>query len=596
MSRNLYFEDELIEEKFNKFMLGRLISYASDYKADYIKVILFMIATGFLSLIPAAINMKIINDILPQNGVVPDNVIRMSIILLSLWVALSLGGVVAHFITTKVTAKLGNTIVCKLREDLFQKLMELNFDYYDSRPTGKILIRVTNYTDEIANFFINDMVRVVENVFIMVITIICICFVDIRMAAMVILVSIPFGFLMWLIARKLHKRMRVHRNKQSNRTAFVAEDINGLEVIKAFNREALNDEIFIELSEKYHKAFMRTTTYRELFFPLSHGVVRVICTIVIYVTALFIITNHIGAPLSLGALVIVTTYMQRFSGAMFTICQRLQSITNVTSSIERIFEVLDTENDIVEKEDAKELMDIQGEVVFDNVTFSYNQGISVLEHVNLKVEPGQMIALVGPTGAGKTTIVSLISRFYDIDKGAIRIDGMDIRDVTLNSLRNRVGVMMQDTFLFRGEIIDNIRFSRPDATDEECMEAAKKVFAHEFIMKKPQGYHTVISSQGTELSAGEKQLLSFARLILANPDIIILDEATSNIDTETEKLIQQMFSTVLKGKTSFVIAHRLSTIKNADRILYIDNKGIMEDGSHDELVMGKGLYYQLVSR
>lgn len=401
---------------------------------------------------------------------------------------------------------------------------------------------------------------------------------------------------MWLIARKLHKRMRVHRNKQSNRTAFVAEDINGLEVIKAFNREALNDEIFIELSEKYHKAFMRTTTYRELFFPLSHGVVRVICTIVIYVTALFIITNNIGAPLSLGALVIVTTYMQRFSGAMFTICQRLQSITNVTSSIERIFEVLDTENDIVEKEDAKELADIQGEVVFDNVTFSYNQGIPVLEHVNLKVEPGQMIALVGPTGAGKTTIVSLISRFYDIDKGAIRIDGTDIRDVTLNSLRNRVGVMMQDTFLFRGEIIDNIRFSRPDATDEECMEAAKKVFAHEFIMKKPQGYHTVISSQGTELSAGERQLLSFARLILANPDIIILDEATSNIDTETEKLIQQMFSTVLKGKTSFVIAHRLSTIKNADRILYIDNKGIMEDGSHDELVMGKGLYYQLVSR
>ncbi len=292
----------------------------------------------------------------------------------------------------------------------------------------------------------------------------------------------------------------------------------------------------------------------------------------------------------------MTTYMQRFSGAMFTICQRLQSITNVTSSIERIFEVLDTENDIVEKEDAKELADIQGEVVFDNVTFSYNQGIPVLEHVNLKVEPGQMIALVGPTGAGKTTIVSLISRFYDIDKGAIRIDGTDIRDVTLNSLRNRVGVMMQDTFLFRGEIIDNIRFSRPDATDEECMEAAKKVFAHEFIMKKPQGYHTVISSQGTELSAGERQLLSFARLILANPDIIILDEATSNIDTETEKLIQQMFSTVLKGKTSFVIAHRLSTIKNADRILYIDNKGIMEDGSHDELVMGKGLYYQLVSR
>lgn len=595
MSKNLYFEDEVTEEKFNGFMLKRLVSYAADYKADYIKVIALLIGTSFLSLIPAAINMKIINDILPQNGVVLDNVLGMSVIFLSVWIALSLGAVFANFITTKASTTLGNNIICNLREDLFQKLMELSFDYYDSRPTGKILIRITNYTDEIANFFINDMTRVVENAFIMIITIVCICFVEIRMAVMAILVSIPLAVLMWMIARALHKRMRYERNKQSNRTAFVAEDINGLEVIKAFNRETLNDEIFSELSEKYHKAYMQTTRFRELFFPLSHGIVRVICTIAIYLTALFIITNHIGAALTLGELVIVATYMQRFSNAIFVICQRLQSITNVTSNVERIFEVLDTENDIVEKKDAIELAHVRGEVVFDDVTFSYNQGMSVLEHVNLKVEPGQMVALVGPTGAGKTTIVSLISRFYDIDSGAVRIDGTDIRDVTLDSLRRRVGVMMQDTFLFRGEIIDNIRFSRPEATDEECMEAAKKVFAHDFIMKKPQGYHTVISSQGTELSAGERQLLSFARLMLENPDIIILDEATSNIDTETERLIQQMFSTVLKGKTSFVIAHRLSTIKNADRILYIDNKGIMEDGSHEELVAGKGFYYQLVN-
>lgn len=595
MSKNLYFEDEVTEEKFNGFMLKRLVSYAADYKADYIKVIALLIGTSFLSLIPAAINMKIINDILPQNGVVLDNVLGMSVIFLSVWIALSLGAVFANFITTKASTTLGNNIICNLREDLFQKLMELSFDYYDSRPTGKILIRITNYTDEIANFFINDMTRVVENAFVMIITIVCICFVEIRMAVMAILVSIPLAVLMWMIARALHKRMRYERNKQSNRTAFVAEDINGLEVIKAFNRETLNDEIFSELSEKYHKAYMQTTRFRELFFPLSHGIVRVICTIAIYLTALFIITNHIGAALTLGELVIVATYMQRFSNAIFVICQRLQSITNVTSNVERIFEVLDTENDIVEKKDAIELAHVRGEVVFDDVTFSYNQGMSVLEHVNLKVEPGQMVALVGPTGAGKTTIVSLISRFYDIDSGAVRIDGTDIRDVTLDSLRRRVGVMMQDTFLFRGEIIDNIRFSRPEATDEECMEAAKKVFAHDFIMKKPQGYHTVISSQGTELSAGERQLLSFARLMLENPDIIILDEATSNIDTETERLIQQMFSTVLKGKTSFVIAHRLSTIKNADRILYIDNKGIMEDGSHEELVAGKGFYYQLVN-
>ena len=596
MSRNLYYEDELLQEKFNGFMLKRLVSYASEYKAEYIKVIVLLIGTSFLSLIPAAINMKIINEILPQDGVVPQNVLKMTILLLSLWLALSMGSVFSGYVTSKVSVTLGNNIICKLREDLFEKLMELSFDYYDSRPTGKILIRITNYTDEVANFFIHDMTRIIEDVFIMVITVICICFVEVRMALMAVVVSIPLGILLWIIAKALHRQTRNERNKQSNRTAFVAEDINGLEVIKAFNREALNDEIFIELSDKFHKAFMQATRYRELFFPLSFAGVRILCTLAMYLTALFIITNNIGAELTLGALVIITTYMQRFSNAMFVVCQRLQSITNVTSNVERIFEVLDTESEIVEKHDAKELVVTKGAVDFEDVTFSYIQGISVLEHVNLKVEPGQMIALVGPTGAGKTTIVSLLSRFYDIDAGKIMIDGTDIRDVTLDSLRTSVGVMMQDTFLFRGEIIENIRFLKPEATDEECIEAAKKVFAHDFIMKKPEGYHTVISSQGSELSGGERQLLSFARLLLRNPDIIILDEATSNIDTETEKLIQRMFSTVLKGKTCFVIAHRLSTIKNADRILYIDNKGILEDGSHEELMQKQGLYYALVKK
>ena len=596
MSRNLYYEDELLEEKFNGFMLKRLISYASEYKAEYIKVILLLIGTSFLSLIPAAINMKIINEILPQNGVVSQNVLKMTVLLLSLWLALSMGSVFSGYITSKVSVTLGNNIICKLREDLFEKLMELSFDYYDSRPTGKILIRITNYTDEVANFFIHDMTRIIEDVFIMVITVICICFVEIRMALMAVVVSIPLAILLWVIAKALHRQTRNERNKQSNRTAFVAEDINGLEVIKAFNREALNDEIFIELSDKFHKAFMQATRYRELFFPLSFAGVRILCTLAMYLTALFIITNHIGAQLTLGALVIITTYMQRFSNAMFVVCQRLQSITNITSNVERIFEVLDTESEIVEKCDAKELVVTKGAVDFEDVTFSYIQGLSVLEHINLSVKPGQMIALVGPTGAGKTTIVSLISRFYDIDEGRVLIDGTDIRDVTLDSLRTSVGVMMQDTFLFRGEIIENIRFSRPEATDEECIEAAKKVFAHDFIMKKPEGYHTVISSQGSELSGGERQLLSFARLLLRNPDIIILDEATSNIDTETEKLIQKLFSTVLKGKTCFVIAHRLSTIKNADRILYIDEKGIQEDGSHEELMQKQGLYYALVKK
>ncbi len=594
MSRNLYFEDELTREKFNGFMLKRLIQYAGAYKLTYIKVIFMLIGTSFLSLLPTAINAYIIENILPQNGVVPENILVKSVIMLSLWMTLSIGGVVSGYITAKISSKLGNAIVCNLREDLFQKLMELSFDYYDNRPTGKILVRITNYTDEIAGFFINDMTRIVENIFTMVIAIIAIIVIEPRMGLVTIIVSLPLGLLMWWVAKKLHERVRNDRNKSSNRTAFVAEAINGLEVIKAFNREELNDEIFIELSDKYHKAFMQSTRYREIFFPLSHGIIRIMCTVILYATALFIATNNIGAGITLGALVTITTYMQRFSSSVFTICQRLQSITNITANVERIFEVLDTPAKITDKVGAVDLADVKGAVDFRGVTFSYVDGVTVLEDIDLSVEPGQMIALVGPTGAGKTTIVSLISRFYDIDQGQITIDGQDIRDVTLASLRDNVGVMMQDTFLFRGTIMDNIRFSRPDATDEECIEAAKKVCAHDFIMKKPEGYNTEISGNGSELSAGEKQLVSFARLILGDPKIIILDEATSNIDTETEKLVQEMFKTVLKGRTSFVIAHRLSTIRNADRILYIDKKSILEDGSHDELMAKEGYYYKLV--
>ncbi len=595
MNRNLYYEDEVLEEKFNGFMFKRLLSYAGEYKRDYIITGLLLAGASFLSLVPAAVNMKIINEVLPKNGVVPEGASKLAVILLSVWLTLSIGAVVADFVTSKAATTLGNNIVCRLREDLFEKLMELSFDYYDSRPTGKILVRITNYTDELANFFINDLLRVIDNVLVMVITVVCICFVEIRMAVMGILVSIPLGILLWVVARALHRCTRIERNKASNRTAFVAEDINGLEVIKAFNREALNDEIFIELSEKFHKAFMHSTRYRELFFPLSFAGVRILCSVTMYLTALFIITNNVGAELTLGALVVITAYMQRFSNAVYVICQQLQSVAGITANIERIFEVLGTESDITEKKDATELSVTDGAIEFKDVTFSYIKGITVLENISLDVKPGQMVALVGPTGAGKTTIASLLSRFYDIDSGRILIDGTDIKDVTLGSLRGSVGVMMQDTFLFRGEIIENIRFSRPGATDEECISAAKKVFAHDFIMKKKEGYHTVISSEGNELSAGERQLLSFARLLLMEPDIIILDEATSNIDTETEKLVQKLFTTVLKGKTCFVIAHRLSTIQNADRILYIDNKRIMEDGSHQELMERKGMYYQLAT-
>lgn len=593
MAKNLYYEDEVIQNKFNLFMLKRMISYAASYKATYIRVIALLVVSSLLSLIPAALNQIIIDRVLPKNGIVPDNMISLSTIILSIWITLSIGFTVSDFFCNHASNRLGNNVVCRLREDLFERLMSLSFDYYDSRPTGKILVRITNYTDEIADFFINDMTRIIDNIFLMFFSLVCVCVIEIRLACVVVLISIPLALILWALARSLQRRVNVDRNKYGNRTAFVAEDISGLEVIKSFNREPLNRDIHDELNGHYWSAFIRTTHIREAFFPMSNGIVRIINVVVIYATALFIITK-LKSPLSLGALVTVSTYMTTFSSCLCTICQRLQFIANATANIERIFDVLDTDPLVKDSPDAREMPALRGQVSFRGVTFGYRPEDPVLKNLTLDIEAGQMVALVGPTGAGKTTIVSLLDRFYDVDDGSICVDGIDIRQVTQESLHRRIGVMMQDTYLFTDTIMENIRFARPDATDKECIEAAKTVFADQFITKLKDGYQTRISSVGTELSGGEKQLLSFARLILADPGIIILDEATSNIDTETERMIQDMLRVVLKGRTSFVIAHRLSTIKNADRILYIDNQTILEDGSHEELMQKKGRYYELV--
>ncbi len=576
MARNLYYEDELQQEEFNGYMLKRLLSYAGKYKKTYFLVVVMMVSTSFLSLVPSMINMHIINEVLPQNGVLRDNYMQLAIGYLAGFLALNVGALVANYFSGKMSNILGNSVICDLREDLFNHLTKLSFDFYDNRPTGKILVRVTSYCQEIATFFIDDFVRMMQNVFIMIVAVVCIAIVDWRIALVAIVSSIPLGFILWFMSKLLHDRVQNDRNKNSNRTAFVAEDVSGLQVIKAFNRESLNGEIYDELSEKYYKAFMSTTRVREAFYPVSHGGIRFICYIVIYIGVLFLVDHGMAGALTVGAIAAISNYMSRFSEAIYVVCQRLQKITNVSANIERIFEVLDTEPLIQEKEDAVNLENCKGEVDFSHVDFSYVEGSPILTDVSLHVAPGEMIALIGPTGAGKTTMVSLLARFYEVNGGSISIDGVDIRDISFDSLRRNVGVMMQDTFLFEGTIMENIKYSRPEATDEEAIEAAKTALAHDFIMAKPDGYNTKITSSGTELSGGQRQLISFARLILGRPAIIILDEATSNIDTQTEKQLQSAMNAVLAGRTSFVIAHRLSTIKDANRIIRVENQTIQE--------------------
>lgn len=595
MSRNLYFEDEMMERKFSFEMLKNIMGYAKKYKKTYIMVVSFLVLNSILSMIPSILNLQIINNVLPKNGVLPDGFKSYAVIVVSIWISVMAGQIITSYINNRVTLRLGNGIVCELRRDMFNKLMKLSFDYFDSRPSGKILVRITSYCDEVSEIFINHLTNIIVNILQMIFALIVVCVLEIRLMVYVLIFEIPMLIIVYLLIRGLQACARITRNKNSNRTAFVAEDISGVDVIHAFNREELNGQILDELTDASTHSFMQETHYREAIFPLAHGGIRICATIIIYGVSFYMIMKN-PEYIKLGVIVSVTTYMQQFADAVFNLCQRFQNITTLTTNLERIFELMYEEPKIEDKQDAYELPKVQGEVKFENVTFGYVPEVNVLENITLDVKPGEMIALVGPTGAGKTTLVSLLSRFYSVNSGRITIDGHDISDVTLQSLRHQVCTMMQDTFLFSREIIENIRFSKPDATDEECMEAAKKVFADEFIKRLPEGYHTVLTKQGSELSGGQRQLLSFARMILADPQVIVLDEATSNIDSDTEAKIQEMLKVVLKGRTSFVIAHRLSTIKSADRILFIDNKSIVECGSHDELMAKKGRYYELVNK
>ncbi len=594
MKRNLYFEDEIDKNSFRPFMLKRLLKYCGKYKGQTIGMIAVGIIYAVLGTMPSIALMLIVNYVLPEGTTPAPNALVWAMwILIGIAVAV-LGTAVMARLLVKLSMNVAYNIVYDLRCDLFDKLMELSFDYYDSHPSGKILVRVTNYTDGVANVFMNDISNLINNVLLLLFAFGATFILDARIALVVTAALVPLTVGIFFLSKTLHKRASVDKSKNSNLTAFVAEDINGISVIQAFNREKLNGDIHTELCDKYRRAFMRTTTIRELVNPLSQVCSRIICMLIVYFAALVIIDKGLGVPMSLGAVLAIDSCMEIFSDSIGGICGRIQKITEATTNLERIFDTLDSEVDVKDCENAEILEVTKGDVTFDDVNFSYVEGTSVLENFSLDVKAGQTVAIVGATGAGKTTIVNLLSRFYNLGGGRVCIDGTDISRVTLSSLRRNVGVMMQDSFIFGMSVLENIRFSRPEASDEECKSAARSVGAEEFILRLENGYDTEIKEADT-LSGGERQLISFARLMLSDPKIIILDEATSHIDTETEKSLQTSMNLALAGRTAFVIAHRLSTIRDADKIIYIDNKSIAECGTHDELIERKGKYYELIN-
>lgn len=483
----------------------------------------------------------------------------------------------------------GQDIIFDIRTDLFKHLQELPFEYYDNRPHGKILIRVVNYVNSVSDMLSNGIINVILECLNMLFIMIFMFFVNVKLS-LVVLSGLPiFAVIMMMIKKRQRKAWQDVSNKSSNLNAYLQENITGARVTQIFTREEENAQIFDRLSEKYRKSWINAVKYSNLVWPATDNVSTLVRA-AIFVVGLLVLTP---AAVSLGTIVAMTSYASSFWQPIMNLSNIFNNFINNIAYLERIFETLDEPATIADKPNAQDIGDITGEVKFDDVTFSYEQGKTVLEHISFDVKPGESVALVGPTGAGKSTVVSLLSRFYDLDSGKITIDGKDISQATLHSLRSQMGIMLQDSFIFSGTIYDNIRYGRLDATEEEIREAAKIVCADEFISEMKDGYMTEVNERGSKLSGGQKQLISFARTLLSDPKILVLDEATSSIDARTEKLLQQGLQRLLVGRTSFIIAHRLSTIKNCDKIMYIDNKGIAECGTHDQLIAKKGEYYKL---
>ena len=583
--RNTYGVDEDLETPFRLKNFLRCGPYIKRNIKLLIGALIFSISATLLGLLGPTFTQVIIDQMIPNKS------IRGVIIIALLYFLSACGAEACAYIQTLLTSKAGHRIIHGIRKDIFKHIQKLSFNYYDSRPRGKILVRVVHYVNNVADFLSNGLV----NMIVQILNILFILFFMLSLSpklTLCVLAGLPFIILFLMLTKtRMRRAWRSWSAKNSNVTAYVSESISGMQITQAFNREETNHNIFRDLLLALNKARMKAGYIMEVI-PMLIQTITQFVTCFLYLMAICFFTKEQYSP---GVIIAMAAYAGRFWGPIQSLADIYNTLTNVGSYLERIFDTMDEPVEIDDLPDAKPLPKLTGKVDYQGVTFAYEKGHNILEHLDLHVEPGQSIALVGPTGAGKSTIVNILCRFYDIQEGKILLDGNDIKHATLHSLRDQMGIMLQDSFIFTGTIKDNIRYGKLDATDEEIIAAAKTVCAHDFIMNTENGYDTMVNERGSTLSGGQRQLICFARTILSNPAILILDEATSSIDTETEKLVQEGIANVLKGRTSFIIAHRLSTIAGCDRILYIADKGIQESGTHAELMEKQGLYYRCCS-
>ena len=577
-----YKQDETVSKVAKGVTIRRLFSYMAKYKKEVALVLVMMAVTTAVTMINPLLVKTAIDSYIARDDVA--GLLR----LLALAVGLNLILAVCIKVRILVMGKVSNHVLLEIRQELYTHIQSLGFSFFDKRPTGKILARVigdVNSLKEVLNNAVVTLVPEVVNI-LAVLVIMLALNVKLALAGVAMLPLLAAG--MYVVEIFAHKRWQLHRQKNSNMNAFTHEDFSGISVVQSFTAEGKTSKNFGRLLIEVKDSFFQAVVLTDLFWPIvliSSG----IGTFLIFYWGIPLVRS---GEVSVGLMIAFISYIQMFWMPIINLSQFYNQLISNLAAAERVFEILDTEPE-EKTADAVPMPKIKGDIAFEHVTFSYDGEKVVLDDVSFTVKKGETIALVGPTGEGKTTIINALARFYEIKSGCIRIDGQDIWPVSLASLRSQMGIMTQDTVLFTGTIADNIRYGKLDASQSEIEEAAKAVQLHDFVMSLEKGYETVINDKGSKLSAGQKQLIAFARTMIAKPAVLILDEATASIDTHTERLIQQGIASLLKGRTSFIVAHRLSTIKQASRIFFIKNRRIAEMGSHQELLDKKGDYYRL---
>ncbi|OPJ61092.1 ABC transporter ATP-binding protein [Clostridium oryzae] len=584
MARNAIRQDEELNEHTNLEIIKRLLKYLKPFKSKVTIVILLMVYVMICDIINPYLLKRAIDVNIGHKDIQGLLVIGAVILVLNYFALLSSRGRI------NIMASITNNILVNIRHELYTHIQKLSFSFFDSRPVGKVLARVVGDVNALQDLFNNCVTSFIPELLSLVFVAIAMFSLNYKLA-LVTIILLPFlASAMFFIETKSRLRWQVHRKKRSNLNAFTHENFSGMRIVQGFAEEKHASDTFKTLVTEMMNAFIHAVKLNDLFWPLvelSWGT----GSILVFWFSVHLLNINNG--ITVGTIIAFSMYIGMFWRPIMNISNFYNTLITNFAAADRIFEIMDIDPDILDSADVKKMPKIKGNVEFKNVDFCYEDDVKVLDNISFKVNAGETIALVGPTGAGKTTIVNLISRFYDVTSGKVLIDDHNVSDVELESLRSQMGIMLQDTFMFSDTIMENIRYGRLDATDEEVIAAAKAVNAHSFITRLPNGYSTDVNERGSRLSVGQRQLISFARALLANPRILILDEATSNIDTATERLVQNGIQKLLHGRTSFVIAHRLSTIRDADKIMVIQDGEIAEAGSHDELIKLKGIYYNL---